>query len=650
MSRALVLGNGTILVNLDRFGQVRDYYFPHVGLENHIGGELAHRVGVFVDGQLSWTSAGDWRVTVSCESETFAAVTEAVNDRLGVMLLINDIVYNEKNILVRHVTVRNLADQEREIKVFFYQQFEPYQSHIAHTAYFDPESESMIHYRNKRVFLASGQLEGRFFDDYTTGVFGVQNREGSYRDAEDGRLTKNPIEHGQADSVLGFTARYPTGETKTIYYWLLVARSVHQALELHHYLLDKGPAHLLETTKNFWRAWVNRYGFNFHGLNEETIKLFKKSLFFLRAHADSAGGIIASGDSSPLHQGKDTYNYIWPRDAAYAAIALSRAGDVGVAKNFFSFCQATISQEGYFLHKYGPDKSRGSSWHPLIKDGVRRLPIQEDETALVIWSLWHYYEVTKDLEFIELIYNSLVRPAADFMVLYREEANGLPKSSYDLWEEKYGSHTFTAAAVAGALRVASRFAYLLGKVKSGSVYDRAADEIKEGIMRHLHDDHVKVFLKMLGDSTIDMSSFYAMYGFGLLPVTDGTVRAMAEVVERELKVKNLGGVARYKGDNYCRVTPDAPGNPWFVTTLWLAQYYVRIAKSEKDLDIVKEYLNWAVRHSQPSGALSEQLNPVTGEQLSVSPLNWSHAEFVITVLDYLNKLKELGICEVCNPV
>jgi len=39
--------------------------------------------------------------------------------------------------------------------------------------------------------------------------------------------------------------------------------------------------------------------------------------------------------------------------------------------------------------------------------------------------------------------------------------------------------------------------------------------------------------------------------------------------------------------------------------------------------------------------LAEQLNPLTGEPLSVAPLTWSHATFVETVLDFVEKEKEI---------
>jgi GH15 family glucan-1,4-alpha-glucosidase len=44
-----------------------------------------------------------------------------------------------------------------------------------------------------------------------------------------------------------------------------------------------------------------------------------------------------------------------------------------------------------------------------------------------------------------------------------------------------------------------------------------------------------------------------------------------------------------------------------------------------------------VRHARPSGVLSEQLHPFGERPISVCPLSWSHAEVIITVIDYLDK-------------
>jgi oligosaccharide amylase len=658
MARALSLGNGQVLVNLDERGQLRDLYFPHVGLENQLGERNIHRVGIYASGQLSWLSDPAWQVSLNYESNSFVSEIVATHDRLGVRLTFTDLVYNEKNIFIRKVAVKNLAAQNRPIKVFFAHQFEPHESRSAHTAYFDPHHHCLIHYRNRRSFLMNAKLEGADFDDYSTGVFGAEGKEGTHIDAEDGQLSHNPIEHGQADSALGLEAEYAPGAEKLLYYWLAVGHSVAEVLELNTYVAERGPGHLIATTRDYWRAWVSRQNWNFKGLSPEIVNLFNKSLFIIRAHADAEGGIIASSDAEILQKGKDTYNYIWPRDAAVAAIALARAGDTIVARRYFRFCNEVLGDGEYFMHKYSPDKSLGSSWHPWMRDGRPELPIQEDETALVLIALSQYYDITKDIEFIEEIYNTVIKRTADFMVLYRNESTGLPRPSYNLWEERFGVSTFTASAVCAALRAAARFATILGKVKSGQVYERAAGEVAAAILRELYDGERGVFYnqieyksgEVIKDKTIDASSAYGVFAFGILPASDERLVRAFQATTATLTARGAGGIARYEGDLYQRQSSSGAGNPWFVTTLWLAQYQIRLAKSEAELEPVKVALEWVRAHAGGTGILSEQLDQDNGQPLSVAPLVWSHAEFVTTVIQYLDKLEELGVCKACNPV
>jgi GH15 family glucan-1,4-alpha-glucosidase len=41
------------------------------------------------------------------------------------------------------------------------------------------------------------------------------------------------------------------------------------------------------------------------------------------------------------------------------------------------------------------------------------------------------------------------------------------------------------------------------------------------------------------------------------------------------------------------------------------------------------------------GVMAEQVNPFTSEPLSVSPLTWSHAEYILTVRWYIGKYHRL---------
>ena len=659
MPKSINLGNGYMLIGLDSFGQVKDFYYHYPGLQNHVGEYLVHKIGVFVEEKFSWIDDGSWKVDIKAEKEAMASNIKAVNTNLGIEIQFRDVIYNEKNMFIREINLKNIFDRKRNIKLYFNQQFNISETHTADTAYYDPREEVIIHYKGRRVFLINTLNQKAGFDEYSIGLIGIEGQVGTYRDAEDGKLSGNPIEHGQVDSVIGVNVELAAKGEDKIYYWICVAKSIESSKRLNEEILGRHPREIIESTIDYWKAWVNIKNFSFYGLDDKTIDLFQKSLFYMQAHIAQNGAIIASGDSEMLQFGRDYYRYVWPRDASVAAMALMKAGDINATRRFFEFANDTITDEGFFMHKYRPDKSIGSSWHPWVSEGRKQYPIQEDETALVIYALWKYYEIYKDIEFIESVYNSLIKEAAEFMLNYRDEKTGLPKASYDIWEQYYGISTFTTSAVYGAMVAAAKFAKMLGKEESAAAYNECAESIKKAILKYLYDAEEGYFYKMIStdgrqvkiDRTVDVSSFYGIYKFAVLEPDDPKLKkTLAKTLER-LEVKTeVGGIARYEGDTYHHIGGNYPGNPWMISTLWIAQYYIMLAKSEKDMEAVKSYLSWAVKYANPAGILPEQLDPYTGVHLSASPLVESHGEYVTTVINYLEKLEELGICKVCNPI
>ncbi len=659
MPKSINLGNGRVLIGFDQFGQVKDLYFHYPGLENHVSQHLTHKIGLMVDEQFSWIDDGKWEVSVGCLKDSMASNIVAKNVSLGLEMYFTDCVYNERNIFVREIRVKNVYDRRRFIKLYFNQQFNISQTRTGDTAYYDPRDKVIIHYKGRRVFLVNTLYEGRAFDEYSVGLLGIEGKDGTYKDAEDGKLSGNPIEHGQVDSVVGVGLDIPAKEEALIYYFMCIGKSIERVKRLNEYVLARHPKAIIKSTIDYWRAWVTARNFSFYGLGPQMIELFNKSLIFLRTHVGYNGSIIASGDSDLLQYGRDTYAYVWPRDAAFCAIALEKAGDFNASSRFFKFASEIITSEGFFMHKYRPDKSLGSSWHPWVREGQKNFPIQEDETAEVIYALWQHYELSRDLEFIESVYNGLIKKAADFMVSYRDEKTGLPKASYDLWEQDYGIHTFTASAVYGALLAAAKFAKLLGKLESERKYIDTAESIKESIMKYLYDREEGVFYKYINtegkhpqiNRTLDMSSVYGIYKFQVLAADDVLLKRCIEKTVSKLEVKTpIGGIARYEGDAYHFRGGDIPGNPWVITTMWLAQYYIEIAKSESDMEPVRRLISWAVKRANSAGILAEQYDPYTGEHISASPLAWSHAEYVTTIINYLEKLEKLGVCKACYPI
>ncbi|MDP3955674.1 MAG: glycoside hydrolase family 15 protein [bacterium] len=660
MAKTVVLGNGNLTVGLDLHGLVRDLYFPYVGLENHIGGHNKHRIGVWVDGAFSWLDDGTWNIQIDCSRDVYESNIVAENERLGIRLNFSDVVYNEIDIFIRRVHIANLRKEERSVRIFFAQEFEIYEGHRGDTVYYDPIAHSIVHYNGERVFVVNAQSSNASFNDYTTGIFGIYGKDGSFRDAEDGELSRNPVEHGPTDSVIALHLTIAPDAVDYVHYWIAVGTSIKEAGERNEYVHKLGADHLIRTTGDFWHAWVNRYSFKCEGLSERAVRVFKQSMFYVRVHADNRGGIIASSDSDMFQGGKDTYAYVWPRDAAFIAMALDDVGAVTTAQRFYEFLLKAITDAGYLMHKYRPDGSLGSSWHPWVRSGKIELPIQEDETALVLIGLWHHFEVSRDIEFIERLYNPLIKKSALFLMGYRDVATGLPKPSYDLWEEKFGVHTFTVATVYGGLIAAARFARLLGKKMSESNYLHTAEEVRRSLVRHLWNEDRKSFYKSISydhhgkivpNDTIDISSIFGIIFCEVLPVDDSRVISAIKTVEDTLTIAgNTGGLARYENDNYYRVDYEKTGNSWIITSLWLAQYYIKVAKSKADLKKAISWIEWVAEHAALSGVLPEQLHPTTGEHISATPLTWSHGEYIRTVTAYLRKLKDLNICSDCYPI
>lgn len=652
MPREIVLGNGRLLVNFDEGLNMRDLYFPYVGWENHIGGNR-NSIGVWVEGKFSWLDEKDWLRQVGYLKDTLVSNCSAFNEHLGLKITINDAVHFRHDIFIKKMQITNLVDRPREIRIFFTHDFCIDGSEVGDTAVYDPKQHAIYHYKRNRYFLINGQVGEEGIFQFALGTKRFMGAEGTWRDAEDGRLEGNPIAQGSVDSTISFRLMLEPQSSQDLYYWIVVGRCYNEVREDNAYVLKNTPGKLLRKITDYWRTWVNKNNRDFADLPPDIVDLFNRSLLIIRTQIDNGGAIIAANDSDILKGSRDHYSYMWPRDGALVAYALDRAGYSELTTSFYRFCRNVLTEEGYLLHKYNPDGSLGSSWHPWYRDGQHQLPIQEDETALVLIALWNYYCHSKNFEFINTLYKSLIRKAANFMVEYRDPRTNLPRESYDLWEERRGIFTFTASTVYGGLMAAANFTKLFGDYYLAEKYEKAAQEIKEAILKYLYCPKVGRFLrgvyvdrdgKLTPDYTLE-SSLFGVFAFGVLPADDERVVQTMRAIQEGLWVKtDVGGIARYTNDYYFQVSQDienVPGNPWFICTLWLAQWYIAIAKGDEELNIAKTILRWAASRSLISGAFSEQLHPYTGAPLSVAPLTWSHSTFILTVLDYLDKYAEL---------
>ncbi len=643
--RDIPVGNGTLLVNFDDKYQIRDVYFPHVGQENHTEG-FPFRFGVWADGEFSWIFSDGWDRSLRYLNETLVTDVRLANKTLGIAITSNDTVASHENIFLRRVSVTNLQDKSRKMRIFLHHDFRIYENNVGDTAFYDPETLSLIHYKKHRYFLINTEPH---FDAFVTGRKAFRDQEGTWRDAEDGELRGGPTTEGSVDSTIGlhFTLE-PEGNFE-FFYWIIAAASYDEAAKLNKHTLERRPQQYIEQTENYWRAWVNKNETDFDGLPQKIVDLFKRSLLVARTQIDNDGAILAANDSDVTERATDHYSYLWTRDGAFVANALDLAGFSHLARKFFDFAASIVHPNGYFLQKYNPDGTVASGWHAAwdVHGKKQLIPIQEDETALVLWALWQHYDKYRDIEFANRIYRKLVISSADFMVDFRHPELKLPKPSWNLWEDRRGIHTFTCSTVVAGLRAAAKFARLFADIDRADKYETAAYEIVEAMKEHLYSREIGRFLRSLhfhdddhydADTTVDASLFGIFY-FGCFAADDEMTVGTMSAVEERLSVS--GGISRFENDSYMRIPGADGGNIWFICTLWMADYYIARAKKPADLKKPLEILEWVTDRALPSGVLAEQLNPITGEHVSVSPLTWSHSTFTATVINFLHRSKNL---------
>jgi glucoamylase len=663
MSRALVLGNGRLLVNFDDRYRIRDIFHPRIGIENHTEGHPS-RLGVWVDGAMHWVD-GAWERRIAYAEGTLVGHVVLSSDALGLEVEIRDAVDIEVDALCRQVTLRDRRGEARDVTVFLHHDFHIGGSEVGDTALYDPDLHSVIHYKRDRYFLiGGGRPPGYRLDGWATGKKRVNGVEGTWRDAEDdGELSGNAIAQGSVDSTVALKVRVPRRGAATVWAWLAACERYGELLQIDAHIRRTSPRSMIDRTERYWRLWLES-GPPVDELPETLASVYRTSVLVMRAHVDDGGAIIAAADSDITRIARDTYTYVWPRDGALVADAFGRAGHPTVARRFFAFAAALLKREGYFLHKYHPDRSLASSWHPWVDaHGRKVLPIQEDETALCVWALWRHFDRHGDVEEVQPWYRSFVVRAAEFLADYRDRATGLPLPSWDLWEERRGVMAFTCAAVWAGLDAAARFARAFGDVVPAARFAEAAAEVRAGVLEHLWDPGSGRFLRMLvpadpetatvavRDATPD-ASLFGLHFLGFLDEDDPRLVATLEAVAERLAVRTpVGGVARYHGDPYHAVTDDldvVPGNPWFIASSWLASWRIARAATEAELGAALEPLRWAAVRATSAGLMPEQLHPLTGSPLSVTPLTWSHAAFVSAVHDYLDRLALLAACPTCG--
>ncbi len=611
----LLTGNSRVLVTIDEQGNWSNLYYPFAGQYQHL---RKLKLGLFDERNEKFHWLGDEGSAFTTE-QSYVNLSNAARTKYGgkdVDLTVTDMVHPNHDLIIRKFTLRNKSSERRTWRLFSYQSLTIAESMYQDTCYWDNERKTINHYKRNYYFQYWGQPE---FDAYTCGEHTLKGLQGSYVDAEDGKLEGGQISHGAADSVLQWNVDVEPGSETTVHLLVLLGHSRQDVNNFYDYVKNRDVQQLEREAVEFWIHWLNNKNLRIPtDLSEKCHSLYRRSIFVLRNTASTNGSIIASPDPRTLKSGGDTYNYCWWRDGGFISKAMDEVGLYENAHRFLLFAKDSQEEEGYFIHRHFPDGTVGSTWHPPPF-------IQVDQTAAVVSAAWHHFKAHGDLdELLELW--PLIKRGANFLERFTDPNTGLPLPSYDLWEERKAVNMYSCASVVHGLERAERISEQLGK--NLGRWRRASERMREATIQHLWNPDKGAFLKAIDprDDTLDASTLFAIK-FGVLEPGDKRSEQLVQAIENRLWVKKTGGIARYENDTYY-----GHENPWIICTLWLAESHLMLGNKDR----CRELIEWAASTASGTNLLAEQLDARTGEHTSVTPLVWSHSTFA----DVVNKYRQ----------
>jgi GH15 family glucan-1,4-alpha-glucosidase len=307
------------------------------------------------------------------------------------------------------------------------------------------------------------------------------------------------------------------------------------------------------------------------------------------------------------------YEYAWPRDSSWVAVALTDTGHPAMAYRILQFLQRMQGRNGIWAARYAPDGSGP------VRDGR---PVELDADGWVPWAVWSW-AVTQPLtpasqsrRELTLLWPMVVRAAdADVRSL---TGDGLPGPAMDYWEDSVEVTLGTAAPLLVGLRAAADLAANVGgtaATSDGRRWAAAADRLARAIAATFGRTGYQRALSP--GSGADAAVTFLGPPFA---VPGAAVLRAARSAQQALTVPN-GGLR--PGKNW----PGTPDVAWTPETAFFALFDAATGQHGK----AGVLLAWLAAHRTKLGSLPEQVNSA-GQAASVAPLAWTDAVTLLALL------------------
>jgi glucoamylase len=600
------MGNRSTLITIGKNGELRHLFWPSHNYPQHVRGSLPGLLFKAGDKEsFSWLTDDPWiRKQRYLPDSTILETIFA--HPLGPQVKATDFVLPDRDALVRVFDVVSDAGGSVESSFLYYNDFDIAETPVGDCCYYDEKRDAIVSYKRNYWFAFGSD---RHSSTHQCGV----HEEGSdaFVDARDGILSGNSLALHAGLKGVNSCMKWDLGNLaldskQQLTLFMCFGNTKQIALKILEDTRHDTLVEMVNNVNRYCQDWLQRSRAT--GVQEEWNGLLKRSLLTLRTLvSQDLGGVVAAPTLEP------DYRYVWSRDGTYVAYALDRCGYAEDAAGFYRWCKDAQEPDGGWYQRYHIEKSPGPSWGE-----------QEDQCATILWGIGRHYHLTRDHDFLEELWPT-VRKGVSHLLQKRDPETGLIGPTFDLWEEKRALHAYTSAACYGALTESSQMATVMGDQQSSTLWASESEALENSIKLHLWNEQSNRFLKSVKprDSSVDTALLGLAYPFSVLKADDPMMLATSRQIENAFAFPSEG-LGRYPEDVY------HGGNPWFITTLWMALYQCQL----RNYDKARVLIDWCAKHVDELQLFAEQVHKDNGEPISASPLAWSHAMFILALLDY----------------
>ncbi len=632
-----IVGNSSMLGCLGDKGELVRLFWPNIDYPQHMDNFFTGIYFTEFENSTLWMDRDIFKHSQRyiCDTNIVETIFEA-RDR-GIKITQTDFVLPESDILVRSYNIENICNNELNLGFAAYSGIITTNPALAGTL-FDFDTDALIHYRhNYYISICADreacqfQLGNNAFDAASSTVLNGFDSIGMMPDG----------------SVLWKLGSFLPGEKKTFNLYLSAAHTLKDVKNAAKKSKQLDSDIELKKTIDYWHAFLKKSVVINTG-RSDLDDLYRRSLLVFKLMSDKkTGGLLAAPEIDEEFTKCGRYAYCWGRDAAFITEAMDKSGLHESVDKFYRWAASVQNDDGSWEQRYHMDGNLGPSWG-----------LQIDETGTLVWGILRHYKNTGDRSFLSEMWETAAK-AVNFMTDFIDEETGLPLQSFDLWEERFGEHFYSSAAVLAGIKAGVEIAGILGKdIDYIGKWIATAENIEAAIIKYFWKDNEKRFIRSirvklnpwgrensdnttfvkvnpkgykrdvtLEDWLVDISLLGISVPFDILHTDDYRVKSTVELVEKVLSNPGIGGLKRYEYDNYIG------GNPWILTTLWAALYHAENGNVQKAF----EYLDWAVKGCTDIGLLPEQVGKDDGKPQWVIPLTWSHAMFVLVLFKLFGK-------------